>query len=44
VPGRKRDDQIAMKRRQRTRCQDQAAISGAREGGDRAIDLAGVEN
>src|SRR5262249_58526234 len=42
VPGRKRDDQIAMNRRQRTRSHDQAAIRRAREGRDGAFDLDGV--
>ena len=42
VPGRQRDDQIAMNRRQRARRHDQAAIRGAREGRDGALDLAGV--
>ena len=42
VPGRKRDDQIAMKHRQRAPCHDQTAIRGARECRDGALDLAGV--
>ena len=42
VPGRQRDDQIAMRARQRARRHDQAAIRGAREGRDGALDLAGV--
>jgi len=39
VPGRQRDDQIAMNRRQRAPCHDQAAIRAARESGDGALDL-----
>ena len=42
VPGRQRDDQIAMKPRGRARRHDQAAIRSAREGRDGALDLAGV--
>ena len=42
MPGRKRDDQIAMNARQRARRHDQAAITGARECRDAALDLAGV--
>jgi hypothetical protein len=42
VPGRQRDDQIAMSARQRARRHDQAAIRGARECRDGALDLAGV--
>ena len=42
VPGRQRDDQIAMKLRQRARRHDQAAIRSAREGRDGALDLARV--
>ena len=42
VPGRKRDDQIAMNDRRRARRHDQAAIRGARECRDGALDLAGV--
>ena len=40
MPGRKRDDQIAMNPRQRARRHDQAAIRGAREDRDGALDLA----
>ena len=40
VPGCKRDDQIAMKLRQRARRHDQAAIRSARECRDGALDLA----
>ena len=40
VPGRQRDDQLAMTHRQRARRHDQAAIAGAREGRDGALDLA----
>ena len=43
VPGRKRDDQIAMNRR-RAPCHDQAAIRGAGEGRDSAFNLAGIAN
>ena len=39
MPGRKRDDQIAMKRRQRAPRHDQAAVRGARERRDGALDL-----
>ena len=42
VPGRQRDDQIAMNVRQRARRHDQAAIRAARECRDGALDLAGV--
>src|ERR1019366_4432819 len=42
MPGRQRDDQFAVNRAQRARCQDQAAIRGARETCDGALDLAGV--
>jgi len=42
VPDRKRDDEIAMKNRQRTPCRDQAAVLAARECRDGALDLAGV--
>ena len=42
VPGRERDDQIAMNRRQRTRRYDQAAIRLARVGHDGALDLGRV--
>jgi hypothetical protein len=42
VPGRQRDDQIAMTRRRRARRHDQTAIWGAREGRDGALDLGGV--
>ena len=42
VPGRQRDDQIAMNHRQRARRHDQTAIRGAREGRDGALDLARV--
>ena len=42
MPGRQRDDQIAMKRRRRARRHDQAAIRSAREGRDGTLDLAGV--
>ena len=38
VPGRKRDDQIAMNRRQRARRRDQAAIRPAREGREGALE------
>ena len=38
VPGRKRDDQIAMSTRQRARRHDQPAIQRAREGRDGALD------
>jgi hypothetical protein len=43
VPGRQRDDQIAMKRRGPARWHDQTAIRSAREGRDGALDLAGAE-
>ena len=42
VPGRKRDDQLAMNDRQRAPRHDQAAIRGARECCDGALDLAGI--
>jgi hypothetical protein len=42
VPGRQRDDQIAMKLRQRTPRHDHAAIRRAREGRDSTLDLADV--
>jgi predicted helicase len=42
VTGRKRDDQIAMKDRRRTRSHDQATIGEAREGSHAAFDLSGV--
>ena len=42
MPGRKRDDQIAMNERQRARRHDQAAIRRARESRDGALDLAGI--
>ena len=42
MPGRDRDDQIAMSDRRRARRHDQAAIRGAREGHDGALDLAGI--
>jgi hypothetical protein len=42
VPGRKRGDQIAMNERQRAPRHYQAAIRGAREGRDSALELAGV--
>ena len=42
MPGRQRDDQIAMNDRQSAPRHDQAAIRGAREGRDGALDLAGV--
>src|SRR5262245_64954063 len=42
VSGSQRDDQIAMKRRQRTFRHDQAAIAEAREGSDGALDLVDV--
>ena len=41
-PGGKRNDQIAMMRRQRARRHDQAAIRGARECRDGALDFAGI--
>jgi hypothetical protein len=42
VPGRQRDDQIAMKLGQRAASHDQATIRGAREGPDSTLDLARV--
>ena len=42
VPGRQRDDQIAMQRRGPAPCCDQTVIRGAREGRDGALDLARV--
>ena len=42
MPGRQRDDQIAMNDRPRSPRRDQAAIRGARECGDGALDLVGV--
>ena len=42
VPGRQRDDQIAMNERRPARRHDQAAIRNAREGRDGALDVAGV--
>jgi len=42
VPGCERDDQIPMTDRQRARRHDQAAVRRAREGRDRALNLAGV--
>src|SRR5262249_60805089 len=42
VPGRKRDNQLAMEYRPRARRDDQAAIRGTRECRDGALDLAGV--
>jgi hypothetical protein len=42
VPGRQRDDQIAMKGRGHDRCHDPTAIRSSREGRDGALDLAGV--
>jgi hypothetical protein len=42
VPGRKRDDQIAINYRQSAHRHDQPAVRGAREGRDGALDLAGV--
>src|SRR5262249_46894787 len=40
----KRDDQVAMTHRQRAPRQDQAAVRGAREGRNGALDLAGIEH
>ena len=42
MPGRQRDDQIAMKPSLPRRRHDQTAIRSAREGRDGALDLAGV--
>ena len=42
VPGRQRDDQIAMNAPPRARRYNQTAIPRAREGCDGALDLAGV--
>src|SRR5262249_5513973 len=42
VPGRRRDDQIAMSNRERARRYDQAAIRRARKCRDGALDLASV--
>jgi hypothetical protein len=42
VPGRQRDDQVAMNNVHHVPCHNQAAIRGARECGDAAFDLAGV--
>jgi hypothetical protein len=42
VPGRQREDQVAMNRGERAPRRDQAAIRGAREGRDAALDLVGV--
>src|SRR3954469_23543991 len=42
VPGRERDDQLAMTLRRGTRRHDQTSIRSAREGRDGALDLAGV--
>ena len=42
MPGRQRDDQIAMNVRRPARCHDQTAIGGARERRDGALDLVGV--
>src|SRR5262245_1136934 len=44
VPGRKRDDQVAINQRQRAPRHDQAAIWGMREGRNSAFDLAGIEH
>jgi hypothetical protein len=42
VPGRQRDDQITMKRRQRAPCNDQAAVRGSCECRDGSLDLGRV--
>jgi hypothetical protein len=42
VPGRERDDQIAMKHRYRAPEHDQTAVRGAREFHDGALDLGRV--
>ena len=42
MPGRERDDQIAMKRRQCARRHDQAAIRRSRECRDGALDFASI--
>ena len=42
MPGRQRDDQIAMNERQPACRHDQAAAGGAREGRNCAFDLGGV--
>src|SRR5262245_23665390 len=42
VPGRRRDDQIAMNRRQRAPRHDQTTIRRARKSRDGALDLSGV--
>ena len=42
MPGRKRDDQIAMSRRQRARQSRSGRHCGLREGRDGALDLVGV--
>ena len=42
VPGRKREDQLAMEKRQCARRHDQTTVRGPREGGDGALDLSGV--